>query len=663
MHIMRPLFAAITLALCAPLCAQGLDVADFYGAHFTAHKDEPYSGVLAHGLKGKAPEWFDFSSSGSGLAIDNFRFHEGGMVITPTLENGSCEARVDTGIARGSLRVEIIELDIGGAFGWLLRDLGDANTAWLIELRRDAADSAQLVVRVLNRGVFRLRPEATREVEALEFPATFEVEFFADLIKASVASAQTEIKTDASSGVGVGLVATDQRARLMNLSMDIELHPTWIEDATARLLARRAIERLREHATVGMLIGIAAHPHPALQVALDAYTAEQTRAREDALAADPRARAEQLIKLADAHEKLAAAQHEAGVAALMAGDVGVGLSYLRAADKLQPARVTSLALAEALRRYGSVQDALSALATRHPEMPDALTPEAALISGRIAADRGDFLAARRGLSEAAKQFPEHWQLAALSDSVNALLEPPTLRESRLKAPFGLTLMTDLEDAQLKPLIERLGPYLEHIHRWLPGLDDELTGSIAIYASPVEYLRAALIVAGDNIDNVAGMYLRHGIGSQPTVLACRAFGEDELLRTLVHELWHLALASTGKQLPRWLDEGMAVYLSAGRLQGGVLVYNTLPSEFSVDHKELTLDQVKFAIGARPHEFYSPRRVHENYLAAWAVVWFHTRNSSLDKIRLMLTGDVAALRDAALDLENGFKEFQTALKKVK
>jgi hypothetical protein len=207
-----------------------------------------------------------------------------------------------------------------------------------------------------------------------------------------------------------------------------------------------------------------------------------------------------------------------------------------------------------------------------------------------------------------------------------MLEPAGLTNSRLTGPFGLTLLSDLPVDTLRTIIGRLKPYLEKIRLWLPDLADELTGTIAVYAGPTDYLRAALLVAGDNLDNVAGMYLPSGIGGEASVIACRAFGEDELVRTLVHELWHLAYAATRSDAPpAWLNEGMAVYLSAGVLDGGVMAYDRLPTEFAEIQEKLastlTPENAARAEGADLAEFYRPGQVRLNYAVSWALVWYH------------------------------------------
>ena len=291
--------------------------------------------------------------------------------------------------------------------------------------------------------------------------------------------------------------------------------------------------------------------------------------------------------------------------------------------------------------------------------------------------------AERGkiLRKAAGDYPDHHQLQAFADSASVLYDPDMLQQSGVSGPLGLTLLTDLSPAQFVPVLEKLKPYIEKFRLWLPNLADKLEGRIAIFSGPVAYLRAALLVAGDNLDNVAGMYLSHGIKGDATVMACRAFGEDELLRTIVHELWHLALASTGAEraVPRWLNEGMAVFLSAGRVESGVMRYDTLPSEFEgflnappevaelpankgieavavspggdlVLIAEVIGDPVRgqalwgvaAAIAGGSVAVFAPGVLRENYASAWAVaLYFATENATVQQLRAMLTGDPEAL----------------------
>lgn len=661
MSIARVLSLTLALGLAHALCAQ-FDAADYYGSAFRPDPDSIQSGVLREPLNGDQPAWIEFSGSGEDLAGDRFRLTENGLSVLPNKEHGTCEAVIDVGIGSGTLQVTISEIAQGSAVAWHLRDLVDDH-AWLIELKHKDKGGFELRVRVKSKNRYTVVPGATREIAELALPVNFIAYVGKDRLSGEVGGVKTEHSIEAHNGVSVGLAVTDETARLSDLLLTVALHDNWIVEAHERLLARNALGRLREFATVGLLSGIAEYRHPDIEAALEAMDEGATDARRKAMVSDIYERASILVKLANAHPKLAAIQHEAGVAALIAGDVAAAQVLLRNADKLKRTNITSLALAETNRRANEINAAERALLEAKTDLPDALRPDYALIEGRLCADRGDIAGAERILRAAGQAYPEHQQLQGFADSASVLYDPSMLQQSSVPGPLGLTLLTDLSPAQFVPVLEKLKPYIEKFHLWLPKLEEKLSGRIAIFSGPVAYLRAALLVAGDNLDNVAGMYLSHGIKGEPTVMACRAFGEDELLRTLVHELWHLALASCGLDdvVPRWLNEGMAVFLSAGHVEGTVMRYNTLPSEFEGFLKAPpSIEQLEAALTANAADFYLPGMLRENYAAAWAVALLLATGGNSQQLRDMLAGNEAAL--AAVNAKQLHERVSEAVEKI-
>jgi tetratricopeptide (TPR) repeat protein len=652
LSISRAIACTLCITLVAAVQAQGFDALEYFGTGFKADPGRPHGGVLSDNLTGDQPPWIEFSGSGEDLAADRFTPTKTGLLVRPDTEHGTCEAVIDAGLVRGTLQIEIVELAQGGAVAWHLRALDD-NGAWLVELKHHARGGWQLRIRALSNGRYSILPDSKRDFDSLELPATLTLYAEKERLTGEIGGHKSEAQVGMHAGASAGLAVTDESARLKQLKLDLDFHTTWISAANTRLHARRALSRLREFATVGLLSGIADYRHPELAETLAELSDDETRRRGDALAADIYERASTLVAIANAHPGLAAARHEAGVAALIAGNLSVAHSMLTGADKLKPANVTSLALAETLRRRGELDAADRALQAAADGLPEDLRPDYALIRGRLLVGRGEVEAAERILREAGRQFPDHPQIDAFADSASVLFAPSMLRRATVPGPLGLTLMTDLSPAQFLPVLEELEPYIEKLRQWLPGLKDKLEGRIAIFSGPVDYLRAALLVAGDNLDNVAGMYLSHGIGGKPTVMACRAFGEDELRRTLVHELWHLALASTGadRAVPRWLNEGMAVYLSAGRVEGGVIRFDRLPSEFAgLDNIPPEREQFKRALSASGSEFYLPGTLRENYAAAWAAAAvFAGTPGMVQRLSAMLRGDEAELRAATGNLD--------------
>jgi hypothetical protein len=281
------------------------------------------------------------------------------------------------------------------------------------------------------------------------------------------------------------------------------------------------------------------------------------------------------------------------------------------------------------------------------------------------AARGDIAGARKILSAAHEKWKNHEQLAVFAESAEELAAP---RLSALggAGPFGLTVVSDLDDEPLKKLLARLSPYTERIRYWLPELGKKLDGTIAIYATPTGYLRAAVLVAADSLDNVAGMFLPAGIGGGRSVIACRAFGEDELLRTLAHELWHLAISTTKhSDMEPWLNEGMAVYISAGQLREGSLRFATLPTEFGAASTDLATaladsTAAQAALEAGIARFYLPGTQRMNYAMAWALVWYHAEQdlASERSLRVLLSGDAAA----RATLKNGLAQLMPRVAKA-
>ncbi|MCL4729766.1 MAG: DUF1570 domain-containing protein, partial [Planctomycetes bacterium] len=416
------------------------------------------------------------------------------------------------------------------------------------------------------------------------------------------------------------------------------------------LAARRALLRLRDLAVGGLLQGVWAHEYPATAVQREQFAAALARLNPAPLTLEAAPRAGALAAIADELADNPQAQHMAGVAALLAGNVIAGREYLTRAEKIAPAPITRLALAEAYRRAGNPTAAETALAQAAASLPGALKPEHALLTARLSAARGDLGGAAATLEAALKTWPEHAALRAYCESARSLTRPAALAPAPRAGPLGLRVLSDLTDKQLAVLTARLEPYLEKFRVWLPNLARQLAGTLVIYNGPEDYLNAALLVAGDQLDNVAGMYLPAGIEGKPTVLACRGFGEDELLRTLVHELWHLAFATTpgGKDAPRWLNEGMAVYLSAGRVDRGAMNYDRLPEEFA-DGLDLCPESLRRALAAKGADFYVPAAIRANYAAGWAVVWHLASGDNVSLLRRLLAGDSEPLAGLAAGLD--------------
>lgn len=655
MSIRLLLFLACALPA---LPAQDFNPFEIFGPAWTGNAD---SGTLALPLRNEPlPGFVDIASSGSGPAHQRLTYAQAGLVVAPGGEQGTVELGLDLGAAAATASLQVIELDKGGRLAWHLRGLG-AGGEYIVEVSRSEKGFG-LAIRVRNGVRFTTLPGANAEPAEVALPARFTLAVKTDSLSAEFGTSAVSAKTDLPRGTLVSVAVTDQRARLHTLSIEAVLAPEWKTDAQTRIQARKALERLQEYATNGLLAGIRAAEYPGAKALLAAYSDTQRKQRttRDGTAAEI---ARTLAAIADELPDNALAAHDAGVAALLAGLPAAGYRYLQRAVKQNPPAISQLAFAEACRRVGKADAAQDALAGARKDLPKGLTADATLIEARLLADKGLINEAFARLTAEAERNPENLRLAAFTDSARMLTQPPALAASGVEGPFGLQLISDMPDDLLRPVVARLQLYVRAIRDWLPALPETLKGRLVIFSGPVDYLSAALLVAGDHLDNVAGMFIAEGIEGKPTILACRAFGEDELTRTLAHELWHMCARATGVVLPRWLDEGMAVHISAGRVQDGRLLFDTLPVEFST-LAEVGAQDIGRALKAKPWDFYQTGDVRQNYAAGWAAVWGHAREAAgHETLRKAVKGDANAIAELGGDARAVAATLSDALKSLK
>jgi tetratricopeptide (TPR) repeat protein len=632
---LRVAFVCLVCLLSACLSARHeFDAAEWFGDALAEHslEDSTTSVRLRLPLNGEPLPRFAEMAASTGNR--DYTLGPDGLAFKP--DSGRTAALLlDAGVASGTLSVRVAELEPGTLLAWRVT----GKSSLLAELLVQDTE-AVLRLRIAGRDRYMQVPGAVRRGPWPE-DAVFAVQIRAGSLKATFGELEVSTDADLGRGADVALAATDGPARVQDLRASAALAAPWLEDASTRQAARRALVRLTDFATAGVLAGVTGTGYPGRDAALEDYTSEQLVTRAEGTP-------EALTELARDLPESALAQHEAGLALLLSGYVLDAYRFLDAAHRLQPRDVTVVALAEAARRTNRHSRARALLAELDEPDP-ALRADVAIVRARILADDGDLPGAARLLEDAASAMPGLEELEAFRDSARSLTSDVPLRGAGLAAPFGLRLLTDVPAERLQPVLARLAPYEAAIRSWLPDLPETLAGTIAVYESPVTYLNSGLIVAGDHLDNVAGMFLPTGLFGGPTVLACRAFGTDELLRTLVHELWHLALNSTGKagDVPRWLDEGMAVYLSAGRLVDGELVFDRIPHEVA-DFQDLLEAALKpegigRAVDSDPLAFYQTGHVRANYAAAWAVVWYLAQSAEHAAVlRRAVAADADALK---------------------
>ena len=655
----------LTLLLAAGLGAVEFEAQEFYGkAHFAP--GQGLGGKLSLRLdQGSVPGFVELNNSDDGPASACFDFTQTGAVLKPASAKASCELGLDLGVVSCNAAMSLVELDVGASAGFHLLDL-ENERQYVVEVRRGQNETTLRIAKRTRNGMVPLGNGVVL-VAAADFKKsqTLSMEADAGVIRAEFSGAKVEFLArgeGALHAISIGIVASDGRSRVANFEAELTFDDSWAADAQARLEARRVLARLNEYSTRSLLSGIARYTYPKQDTDLKLYSDAELKARKDALAdLVPATRYRALELLASAKPQCALALYEAGMAALIAGNSLAARERLEASLKAHECGVGRLVLAEACRRLRLFDDAQANLDKSKLGLASGLEPEVELLHGRLLAARGEILKSYQVLERAQLKWGEHEQLKAFAESARELLGGDTLGkpQTEIHGPFGLTLLSDLEDDSLRKALKRLEPFLAKIAYWLPDLAAKLEGVIAIYSTPTAYLRAALLVAGDSLDNVAGMFLPAGFEGKRSVIACRAFGEDELVRTLAHELWHLAVSTTAQAtMEPWLNEGMAVYLSAGSVREGVMGYRDLPTEFLSFAPDMakTLANLEAAQGtmdAGLERFYLPGEQRMNYAVGWALVWFHAEQdmASARALRELLAAKPTArqaLRDSLAQL---------------
>lgn len=671
--MMRTALLSILL-LSAALGAAEFEAQEFYGlAHFT--QGEGLSGRLALKLdQDGVPSFVEPNNSDEGPAASCFEFTQTGAVFKPAGEKASCALSLDAGVVAIKATISLVELDVGASAGIHFVDL-ENERQYIVEVRRGQNETTLRIAKRTRNGMVPMGTGVV-QVTAADFKQAQKLSMQADAgaIRADFAGAKVEFLArgeGALHAISLGIVGSDGRSRVADFDATLTFDAAWALDAQARLEARRALARLKEYSTQSLLAGIARHVHPNQEADLKLYSELELKARSDALAdASPASRFRALDDLAGAKNRCALALYEAGISALLAGYPAASRDRLEASLKAHECGIARLGLAEAFRRLRLFDEAQANLDKSKPGLAAELLADVELLHGRLLAARGEVSRAYRVLDSAQLLWSKHEQLKAFAESASELLASDTLGppHGEILGPFGLTLRSDLDDAVLLKVLKRLEPFAAKIAYWLPDLAAKLDGVIAIYSTPTDYLRAALIVAGDSLDNVAGMFLPVGFGGKRSVIACRAFGEDELVRTLAHELWHLAVSTTSQAaMEPWLNEGMAVYLSSGKVSEGVTSYRHLPTEFSLFAADLALalaspDAARGAIGSGFERFYLPGEQRQNYALAWALVWFYAEQdmASARALRDLLSAKPDARKTLSDSLAQLLPRISKALK---
>jgi hypothetical protein len=160
-------------------------------------------------------------------------------------------------------------------------------------------------------------------------------------------------------------------------------------------------------------------------------------------------------------------------------------------------------------------------------------------------------------------------------AVPAAAERPSgLAAAFATVPFGpFVLYTDLREQATVTTLQRVATALPAAwsERFGLPLPDPLAGTLVVFAREDDF-RAFAAASGDAIDRGVRGSTRGG----RVALAAAGQPPDELAALFVHELAHLLAARAfGRELPPWLEEGLAEELALARLtRSGKLLPGTL-----------------------------------------------------------------------------------------
>ncbi|HEV7301240.1 MAG TPA: DUF1570 domain-containing protein [Tepidisphaeraceae bacterium] len=190
-----------------------------------------------------------------------------------------------------------------------------------------------------------------------------------------------------------------------------------------------------------------------------------------------------------------------------------------------------------------------------------------------------------------------------------------------------TLHTDVEPALAKDLATRLDAMYDEYDRRLADFqttaDDSKSFEVYVFNERVDYMK----FTGNRLANTGGVFMPD---KNQLVAFLEGQGRDGLRRTLQHEAFHqFAYRSISRDLPPWLNEGLAQLFEEGVWTGRSFLLNQVPPrrtrqlEQDIKAKRLiafdkflpiTLDQWNQTLNA------DAERGAAQYNQAWAMVYF-------------------------------------------
>lgn len=568
----------------------------------------------------KLPGWVRVSVSGSGLPSKRFRTSKAGLEFSPDKDSKTVEAVLNTEITQGCFKVEVTELAVNTTIAW---HISTAEAEYLIEVKRLKADQGRFRIRVFNGRRFMLVKSCNKLLEKLTTPfflsAKTNISELSGTLKIGKDRQTLTANLVGTKGFRAGLAVSDSRARVKDLSVTGAFFSAdWKAEASAQMFAERALANLSLYAREGATRGLFHVAHPDYAKQWQALSKE-TKANWKLSAAD-----KDFAELEKISGNAGGLRFEVAKLAVSVKDYATAASNFEASFEHSKYTIAKLAAIESRHTTGQESLTIKALneARKFVDIDNPLEQaEFDLMLCRYRVAKGEGLAIAAPLVQWADNKGARPALQAFARSAGELMQP-SLALIETPGPFGMKILSDLPQADIEALLELLKPIESEIKNWISDEHADCSdGYLVIYSDPVRYLTAALLPAGNNLDHVAGMFMKRGVGDARTILACGSFGRDELYRTLSHEIWHMVVSA--RSIPRWLDEGMAMRLSTAAQTGTGMNFGGIPSELDeIQRKQvfkLTDRDIGQILNAEAQDFYGAD-IKKNYALSWAWVWY-------------------------------------------
>ena len=620
----KAFFSLLVLLSASALAAQEFDPREYFGpSEVAVDKKSGFTKVTDTLANSELPSWLRVSVSGVGLAAKRFNLSDSGLELTPDKDSRTIETTLNAEIISGLFTIEVTEMAVKASVAWHIRT---EKAEYLVEVKRTKVDEGRLRVIVFNGWRFMVMRGTNIYMKSFILPFT---------LKASISGKKLDVELNSTDTIKcstklegqsyrAGLAVSDSRVRVKDLRLEGVFSTEWKALAAAQMFAERALANLRMYALEGATRGLFKATHPKYSGQWQGLSKQKRAAWKQATAKND------FSKLVELAEKASGLLFEIGKLAVVAEEYETAASNFEASFEHSKFVQAKLAALELRHTAGEETETIRAVIAARIHLTAGDQQEKAefdLMLARYRVANGEGLSVAAPLIKWAESKNARPALQAFARSAQELMQPsiPLLETT---GPFGVSILTDMPQAELDALLETLKPIIREIKNWTGEDNSDCSGGyLAIYTDPVQYLTAALLPAGNNLDHAAGMFMKRGINNSRTILACASFGRDELYRTLSHELWHMVVSK--QDIPRWLDEGMAMCLSTAVDEGGLVRFATMPTELDeIQRKQvfnLTVKDVEMALHADGQKFYGAE-VRKNYATAWAWVRHLSQSST-------------------------------------